>query len=77
MIKKFNELYGGEDIDRSDWPNAPIISDKIKSDREKLALINNLYLDLESNRISQEEFVSGVKNTLGISDGNFQGSIKV
>jgi hypothetical protein len=74
MIKKFNELYGGEEMDRNDWPNAPKVANPERSDKEKLSMINNLYFDLESEKISSDDFINGVRNILSVSDRKFQGT---
>ncbi len=73
-IKKFNELYGSDtEVDRSEWPNAPEIPDLVKSDKEKISLINNLYLDMKSNRISSDNFIKEVGEILSIHNDDFPG----
>jgi hypothetical protein len=74
-IKKFNELYGPDnEMDRDNWPNAPEISDPIRSDREKLSTINNLYLDMKSNRLSSNDFIKEIGKVLSTHNDDFPGS---
>ena len=76
-IKKFNELYGGEEMDRGDWKEAPEVVPVKKTDKQKIDMIRDLYLDLEEGKMSLEEFSKGVKNILDISSRNFPGSTKL
>lgn len=74
MIKKFNELYGGGgEMDRKDWPDTPEVKTPLKSDKEKISIINGLCFDLDSDKISLEEFASSVKNILSVSDRKYPG----
>ena len=74
MIRKFNELYGGGgDTDRGDWPSSPEVP-IVRSDREKISLIRDLFIDLDSEELSSDEFISKIREILSISEREFPGT---
>lgn len=75
MVKKFNEYLDSE-MDRKDWPGAPEIDTRPKTDREKIQMIQNLYLDLDSGRISSDEMLSKLGDILG-TNKSFPGPTKI
>lgn len=72
MIKKFNE-YAGQEMDREEWPSAPTIPSKTATDREKIEMIKDLYVDCDRGKISHEEMMSKLGEILG-SNRNFPGT---
>lgn len=68
MIKKFNEVYGGEEMDREDWPNAPKIPEHTKTPKEKIETIKNLCHSVNNGKMSCEDFFKGVSEILIIND---------
>mgnify|MGYP007009268196 CR=1 FL=1 len=71
QIKKFSESYT-EEIDRNDWPNAPKIPERIKTPKEKLEDIKNLYLSADSGEITHEDLFNKLGNLLSL-DNKFPG----
>lgn len=76
MIKKFNELYGGEEQDRESWPNAPRIPKPNKSPKEKNEMIKNLFINVDKGEMTHEEFFKSVGEILQINN-RFPGTTKM